>query len=153
MRRSASLLLAACALAGLAGCGSGNVAQANHYADAVNRAQADFAATLARLSAGVTATSTAAQDDATLRAFRQAVGKVIDRLRAVRVPPRVRALHQRFVAQIAAYGLAIDRARPALNSPDPQRILAAQQQLRSGVTQVSSQINTTIDQINAKLKG
>ena len=40
--------------------------------------------------------------------------------------------------------------RPAFDSPDPQKILAAQQRLRTAVSNVSSQINHTIDQINAR---
>ncbi len=149
------MLLALGAAAGLAGCGGGgdDVGRANRYADAVNRAQTDFAGTLDKLSAKVTPTSTRAQDDATLKAFQGAVEAVVARLRAVDVPPRVAQLHQRFIDQIAAYGREIERVRPAFDSPDPQRILAAQQQLRTAVTRVSGQINGTIEAINAKLKG
>jgi ABC-type transporter Mla subunit MlaD len=155
MRRYLSLLLAASAVAGLAACGgSGNdVKQANRYADNVNRAQRDFAGTLKDLSAKVTPTSTRAQDDATLKAFQGAVTRVVGRLRAVEVPPKVKDLHQRFVDQLSAYGKEVDQVRPAFNSPDPQKILAAQQRLRTAVADVSRQINATIDQINAKLKG
>ncbi|MGZ4268202.1 MAG: hypothetical protein ACXVFK_05455 [Solirubrobacteraceae bacterium] len=155
MRRYLSVLLALSALGALAGCGgsSVDVKQANRYADAVNKAQGDFAARLDQLSAKVTPTSTRAQDDATLKAFQAAVTRVVARLRAVDVPPRVKDLHQRFIAQIAAYGREIDRVRPAFDSPDPQKILAAQTRLRTAVAKVSSQINGTIDQINAKLKG
>ena len=68
------------------------------------------------------------------------------------MPPRVKDLHAKFIAQISAYGKEIDRVRPAFNSPDPQKILAAQQRLRTAVQNVSTQINGTIGQINAKLK-
>ena len=72
------MLLALGALVGLAGCGSNdNVAQANRYADAVNRVQTDFAGRLDKLSAKVTPTSTRAQDDATLQAFQGAVTTVV----------------------------------------------------------------------------
>lgn len=155
MRRYLSVLLAASALAGLAGCGGDSIdrGQANRYADAVNKAQSDFAGTLDELSAKVTPTSTRAQDDKTLQSFQAAVDRVVGRLRAVDVPPRVKDLHARFIAQIAAYGKEIDRVRPAFNSPDPQKILAAQQRLRTAVQNVSQQINGTISQINTKLKG
>ena len=156
MRRSLTFLLALCALGGvLAGCGGNDVdvKQANRYADSVNKAQTDFAATLDQLSAKVTPTSTRAQDDRTLAAFQGAVTQVVGRLRAVDVPPRVADLHQQFIDQIAAYGKEIDRVRPAFGSPDPQKILAAQQRLRTGVATVSTRINQTIEQINTKLKG
>ena len=155
MRRYLTFVLALCALVAMVGCGGKNVdvKQANRYADAVNKAQTDFAATLDELSAKVTPTSTRGQDDRTLKAFQGAVTQVVDRLRAVDVPPRVAGLHQRFIDQISAYGKEIDRVRPAFNSPDPQRILAAQQRLRTGVGTVSTRINQTIEQINAKLKG
>jgi FKBP-type peptidyl-prolyl cis-trans isomerase (trigger factor) len=156
MRRYLTVLLAASALAALAGCGSSDGidrAQANRYADAVNKAQSDFAGTLDELSAKVTPTSTRAQDDKTLQSFQTAVDRVVGQLKAVDVPPRVKDLHAKFIAQISAYGREIDRVRPAFDSPDPQKILAAQQQLRTAVQKVSDQINGTINQINAKLKG
>jgi hypothetical protein len=149
------MVLALGALAGVAGCGSDkvDVAQSNRYADAVNQAQTDFARTLDELSAKVTPTSTRAQDDRTLASFQAAVAKVVGRLRSVDVPTRVAPLHKQFIAQIGAYGREIDRVRPAFDSPDPQQILGAQQRLRTAVTNVSGQINRTIDQINARLKG
>jgi len=155
MRRSLTFLLALCALLAMAGCGGNDVdvKQANRYADAVNKAQTDFAARLDELSAKVTATSTRAQDDATLKAFQGAVTQVVGRLRAIDVPPRVTALHQQFIDQISAYGKEIDRVRPAFDDANPQKILAAQQRLRTGVTNVSARINQTIEQINTKLKG
>ena len=156
MRRYLTFLLALSALVGLlSGCGSNDadVKQANRYADAVNKAQTDFAAKLDELSAKVTPTSTRAQDDATLKAFQGAVTDVVGKLRAVAVPPRVVELHKQFIAQISAYGQEIDRVRPAFDSPDPQKILAAQQRLRTGVATVSTRINQTIEQINTRLKG
>jgi hypothetical protein len=156
MLRYLTFMLALCALGGaLSGCGGDDVdvKQANRYADAVNKAQTDFAATLDELSAKVTPTSTRSQDDRTLKAFQDAVTQVVGRLRAVDVPPRVDDLHQRFIDQISAYGKEIDRVRPAFNDADPQKVLAAQQRLRTGVATVSTRINQTIEQINAKLKG
>jgi len=156
MRRSLTFLLALCALGGvLSGCGGNDVdvKQANRYADAVNKAQTDFATTLDELSAKVTPTSTRAQDDRTLQAFQGAVTQVVGRLRAVDVPPRVATLHRQFIDQISAYGKEIDRVRPAFDDADPQKILAAQQRLRTGVATVSTRINQTIEQINTKLRG
>ena len=155
MRRYLTFVLALCALVALAGCGGNDVdvKQASRYADAVNKAQTDFAATLDELSTKVTPTSTRAQDDATLKAFQGAVTQVVARLRAVDVPPRVADLHQQFIDQISAYGKEIDRVRPAFDDANPQRILAAQQRLRTGVATVGTRINQTIEQINTKLKG
>lgn len=156
MRRYLTFVLALCALGGaLSGCGGNDVdvKQANRYAHAVNQAQTGFSATLDELSAKVTPTSTRAQDDRTLKAFQGAVTQVVGRLRAVDVPPRVKDLHRQFIDQISAYGKEIDRVRPAFDDADPQRILAAQQRLRTGVATVSTKINQTIEQINAKLKG
>ena len=155
MRRYLTFVPALCVLVAIAGCGGNqvDVKQANRYADSVNKAQTDFAATLDALSAKVTPTSTRAQDDRTLKAFQGAVTQVVGRLRAVDVPPRVAGLHQQFIDQISAYGKEIERVRPAFNSVDPRTILAAQQRLRTAVTTVSARINQTIEQINTKLKG
>lgn len=151
MRRALAAALVAALGLGLVGCG-GDHHQENAYVDAVNRAQGDFAATFARLSKQITSTSTPAQDRRTLGRFRAAVNRTVVRLRAVDVPSRVRGLHGRLVAEIAAYGRQIDRARSAFRSRNAQAVLTAQTDLVSAVTRVSAQINRTIDAINRKLK-
>jgi hypothetical protein len=150
VRRLLPVLLGALALAA-AGCGDDNKAS-NAYVEAVNKAQNDFAATFDRLSSRITSTSTPDQDRKTLAGFKGAVDEVVTDLRAIEAPGKVKPLHQRLVAEIAAYGTQIDRAKRAFASRNPRTIARAQTQLRGAITRVSSQINRTIDQINAKLR-
>jgi hypothetical protein len=133
------------------GCGADTKA-ANDYVDAVNKAQNEFAATFDPLSAKITSTSTAEQDRETLNGFKQAIDKVVKDFRAVKAPDEVKDLHGRLIAEISAYGKEIDKAKAAFADDQPQAIVKAQADLVSAVTRVQSQINTTISDINKKLR-
>ena len=151
MRRlSPILIVVALALVG-SGCGADTKA-ANDYVDAVNEAQTGFAAKFDSLSSRITSTSTAAQDRQTLDGFKQAIDKVVTDFRAVKPPDKVKALHARLISEISAYGGEIDKAKKAFEDEDPQAIVKAQADLVSAVTRVQSQINTTIADINKKLR-
>ena len=133
------------------GCGSDTKA-ANDYVDAVNRAQSEFATKFDQLSGQITSTSTAAQDRQTLDGFRQAINKVVGDFRAVKVPSKVKPLHDRLIAEVSAYGVQIDKAKGAFSDNDPQAIVKAQADLVNAVTKVQAQINQTIADINKKLR-
>ena len=151
MRRlSPILIVVALALVG-SGCGADTKA-ANDYVDAVNEAQTGFAAKFDSLSSRITSTSTAAQDRQTLDGFRQAIDKAVADFRAVKAPSKVKPLHDRLIAEVSAYGAQIDKAKKAFEDEDPQAIVKAQADLVSAVTRVQSQINTTIADINKKLR-
>ena len=151
MRRPSPVLLVVALALVASGCGTDTKA-ANHYVDAVNKAQTDFATTFDQLSGQITSTSTAAQDRQTLDGFKQAIDKVVTDFRAVKAPDKVKALHGRLIAEISAYGKAIDKAKLAFSDEDPQAIVKAQADLVSAVTRVQAQINMTIADINKKLR-
>ena len=135
----------------VSGCGSDTKA-ANDYVDAVNRAQSEFATKFDQLSGQITSTSTAAQDRQTLDGFRQAINKVVGDFRAVKVPSKVKPLHDRLIAEVSAYGVQIDKAKGAFSDDDPKAIVKAQTDLVNAVTKVQAQINQTIADINKKLR-
>ena len=134
-----------------AGCG-GDVKKNNEYVDAVNKAQNEFASTFDRLNARITATSSPKEDRATLKRFQDAIDKVVGDLRGVEPPDKVKALHKELIGEISSYGGEIGKARKAFGSEDPAKVIAAQTDLVTSVTDVSSKINSTIDQINKKLR-
>jgi hypothetical protein len=145
-------LVATLALAlALAGCGN-DVGKSNTYVDAVNKAQNDFAVTFDRLNGSITSTSTPSQDRKTLGRFQAAVADVTKRLSAVEPPEAVATLHGQLIREISGYGDEVAKARKAFASTDPQKVIAAQTDLVTAVTSVASRINTTIDQINKKLR-
>lgn len=145
-------LLAALALSVvLSGCGD-DVKESNAYVDAVNKAQNDFAVTFDRLNGSITSTSSPAQDRATLGRFQSAVEEVTKELGAVKPPEAVATLHRQLIREIGGYGGEVAKARKAFASTDPQKVIAAQRDLVTAVTSVSGRINTTIDQINRKLR-
>ena len=78
--------------------------------------------------------------------------KVVTDFRAVKAPDKVKALHGKLIAEISDYGNAIDKAKLAFSDEDPQAIVKAQADLVSAVTHVQAQINTTIADINKKLR-
>jgi hypothetical protein len=149
--RVAALVLTAAFALAAAGCG-GESNENKAYVDAVNRAQSDFAKQFKQLSGRITATSTAGQDRETLRGFEAVIADVVDRLRNVKPPERVGRLHEQLIAAIESYGREIEKARDRLRSRSPARIIAAQTELISSITQVSARINRTIDQINKRLR-
>jgi hypothetical protein len=157
MARSAAVLAAialATATTTAAGCGGGGGRSdaGARYADTVNAAQKEFRLQIRRLSSGIAATSTPAQGRRTLDRFQIAVDGAIRRLRAVRPPAGVQALHRELIAAIAAYGRPIAGARRSFASGDPRRVLTAQGELRGAVTDAGARVNRTIDEINAQLR-
>jgi hypothetical protein len=151
VRRAAAAVALVAVLLG--GCGAGRrVAEANRYVYAVNAAQQRFAATIDRLAARVTPTSTAAQDRATIAGFSVALDRVVGDLRAVRPPARVRGLHARLVGAISAFGDEVRSAGASLHSRDPNRVLDAQERLAAATRRVSQRINATIAAINRALR-
>jgi hypothetical protein len=153
VRALAVVLFAVVVGPAVAACGGDDVVRTdNRYVREVNRAQTEFADRFRRLSTRITPTSTPRQDRRTLNRFQAAVEAVVRRLRAVRPPARVRALHRRLIAQIGGYGDQIVAARRAFASRDPRRVLAAQGRLIAAVKATGARINRTVDQINARLR-
>ncbi len=152
MRRALVVALALALIVAAAGCG-GDSKTTNAYVDAVNKAQADFAATFDRLTGRITQSSSQQQNRRTLAQLKTAIDKVVADLRAVGPPAKVNRLHARLIAILTRYGEAIDSARTAYLSGDPQRILTAQTDLTTAVTKVSNELNTTIESINKRLRG
>jgi hypothetical protein len=149
MRRPLVLALAV-ALVGVAGCG-GSSKRNNDYIDAVNKAQNTFAATFDRLQGQISATSTVTEDRQTLAQFQAATDRVISDLKAVKPPNKVKSLHGELIHELTAYDEAIKEASRSLGAKRARQIAAAQTKLTTAVTNVSQQINDTIQKINAKL--
>jgi hypothetical protein len=150
MRRAAGGLLAAVLMAG---CGSGDIDEANRYVDAVNRAQTQFAGTMERLSGRISASSSMSADARVLRTFDKALSRVLVDLRQVKPPDRVAPLHRRLVGEMDRYGAKVRREASVLRRKDPTKLVAAQQRLLTATDRVSRDINATIDKINRRLKG
>src|ERR687889_559278 len=138
MRRLLPVLVAVVAALGAAGCGDGSAKQRNAYADAVNRAQSDFAQSFKSLSRRITRTTTPTQGRRTLQGFEDAVDDVVSDLR--------------LITEISDYGREIRRAKRAFATGAPQRILEAQGKLVAATTRISSRINRTIASINRQLQ-
>jgi hypothetical protein len=151
MRARAGVLLALLLAAAAAGCGGGK--DHDDYVTALNQAQTGLAQRFTALQSRITATSSAAQDRKTLRAYETAVGTTVGDLRAIDPPEGFDALHRRFIDEVSDYGGALRSARDELDGDDPRKILAAQGRLRTAVAQTGKKLNATIQAINAKLKG
>jgi hypothetical protein len=151
MRARAGVLLALILAVVAAGCGGNEDRDA--YVKALNNAQTGLAQRFTKLQSQVTPTSNAEQDIKTLRAYEAAVGATVRDLGAVDPPDGLATLHRRFVAEVAAYGTALRKARAELDQDSPQAILAAQGRLRSAVTATGRRLDATIQAINQKLQG
>ena len=143
------LLLLAAVL--LAGCGGGDTKTNNAYVDQVNKVQSEFAATFERLSGQITATSTAAQDRATLESFKKAIDGTVADLRAITPPGKVKDLHAQLAATIARYGSAIAAAEKGLTHADAATRAKAASRLSQETSTTSADFSRVIDEINRKL--
>jgi hypothetical protein len=155
-RRAAGFaaIIAALLLVGVvAGCGGNDeVKQANAYVEQVNKAQNQFAQTIQRINRQVTTDSTATEDRKTLGEYIAAVDRVVKRLRAIQPPEAVKAQHAKLVKAIDDYGREVEAAANSLERPTAARLLDAQQKLLDATETVTRQINSTIEQINTKLR-
>lgn len=148
------LILLALAVAALGGCAGGKVREANAYVSAVNRAQTAFSVRSDRLASEI-GPDTAGQPRLVARRldrYYATVDAFVTRLRAIRAPRRVQALHVRLIAAIERFGASLRSAGAGLTSGDASRILDGQQQLVTASATVSRAINRTIAAINASLR-
>ncbi|MEA2268831.1 MAG: hypothetical protein QOC64_1441 [Solirubrobacteraceae bacterium] len=152
MRLLLTVFVAAAAAAVLTACGGQETEQRNAYADAVNRAQSDFAQSFKSLSDRISSTTTPNQGRRTLQGFEDAVDDVVVDLRAIDAPADVQPLHRRLIGEMSGYGREIRKAKRAFASSAPQRILDAQQALVRATTRISTRINRTIAAINRELQ-
>ena len=151
---SRRLLLIVLALAaGVAGgCSDGKVKEANTYVNAVNDAQGAFATTSDKLITEITPDSSRKHDSQVLQRFYAAVDTFVARLRQIKPPTRVRALHQKLTSAMVKFGTDLRAAGADITSGNAGRILDGQQRLGAATRTVSSAINTTVAQINDALK-
>lgn len=150
-RRLLAIVLAL--VAGLAGgCSDGKVKEANTYVNAVNDAQGAFATTSDKLIAQITPDTNRRRDSQVLERFYAAVDAFVARLRRIKPPAPVTALHRRLTGAMVRFGTDLRAAGDDILSGKAGRILDGQEKLSAATRTVSKAINTTIAQINDKLK-
>lgn len=152
MRARAGTLLALIVAAALAGCGGGDGANSD-YATALNQAQNTLLKRVTQLNTRITATSTPAQDRATLKVYATAVDTAVRDLRAIDPPDDLARLHQQFVGQVAEYGTVVRQARDRLSSGSVKSGLAVRSTLPASLQRIARELNATINAINTKLQG
>ncbi len=151
-RLSALCILFALTLA-LAACGSGDTKATNAYVSQVNAIQNEVAVQFRTAGGAISPTSSVAADKQALARFDQAVTSATTKLKAVKAPDKVRALHAKLVTDVDAYHASIAAARRALSAKTQAAVNKAQGAFASGTAQTSGAITTTIDAINRKLHG
>lgn len=136
----------------LAGCGDDTVKVNNAYVGAADRVVQSFNDEFQTLQAEFTAVSTPAQDLKTLTTLQQAVDKAVDQMAKVTPPDSIAALHKTLVARVRGYEAAIATAKTGFASDDPRRIASSRRQFSARLAAVGTQVMTTINTINAKLR-
>jgi len=147
-RLIAALLLACAAL--VSGCGGGE--EKNAYVDDVQAAQRTFATRFEQARKRLTATSTLAQDRATLGDFQTITRRFATTLEELQPPDAVRAEHARLVAAIEGYGADVGRARAKLRSGTSEDRSAVRTELSSAVEGTQERIARAVGDINAGLR-
>ena len=145
-----ALLVACAALA--AGCGGDSEAK-NAYVDEVQAAQRSFVTRFDQVRKRLTATSTLAQDRATLAQFAQITGRFNTALAGIEPPAGVRARHRALVAVIARSEQQFGAARSRLQRGSDADRAGVRTQLSSSVDDTQTQVSKAVADINAGLRG
>lgn len=142
-------LLGAASIA--AGCGS-DTEQANDYVDQVNTLQVEL---VDQVNDAVSGTPPADPEAAAeVATDLQGVFETsADDLAAIEPPTDVADLHQQLVGSVSDVGDQIAEAEQAFSSGDPQQAAQAALQLQSATTELQTELNGLIDEINAQLQG
>ncbi len=146
-----ALLLACAALA--AGCG-GDAEGENAYVGEVQAAQRTFVTGFDQVRGRLTATSTLAQDRATLASFARITGSFNASLARIEPPAGVRRQHRALVAVIARLEQQFERGRLRLQrgGTDTDRSVV-RTELSSSVDGTQAQVSKAVADINAGLRG
>jgi hypothetical protein len=134
------------------GCGGDTTAK-NDYVAAVNKAQTEFVTVVDDTEARLAQNSQDSETAARLDGIRTAATTVVRELRAVKPPSGVATLHGKLIQEAQGLVVAFRRAVNAYRSGDPARILTAKVDLSRDVSQVNTQLNATIRDLNTKLHG
>jgi len=145
-----ALLLLCAALA--AGCG-GDAEGKNAYVDDVQAAQRTFVTRFDQVRRRLAATSTLAQDRATLASFAQITGSFDASLARIEPPAGVRKQHRALVAVIARLEQQFERGRLRLRRGSDTDRSVVRTELSSSVDGTQAQVSEAVADINAGLRG
>lgn len=146
-----STLAAVVALLLLSGCGGGDTKSKNAYVSAVNRAQTDFVAVVDDSESRISSSAGVAETATQLDLIRAAAAKVVADLRGLKPPSGAEKLHASLVQEARGLVTAFQNAAAAYKSGDPAKILTAKAGLAKDVARVNTQLNATVQALNAKL--
>lgn len=149
-RPIAALLLGCTALA--TGCG-GDAEGKNAYVDDVQAAQRTYVTRFDQVRRRLTATSTLAQDRATLASFAQITGRFDATLARIQPPAGVRTQHRGLVAVIARLKQQFERGSVRLQRGSDADRSVVRTQLSSSVDGTQAQVSKAVADINAGLRG
>jgi hypothetical protein len=145
------LVMALATAAGVAGCSSGRVNEANAYVRAVNTAQTTYSRASDQLAPLITPGASTPSSRQALARLTMVARTFAARLREIRAPNRVRGLHQRLIGAVVRLGAGLRTAQAGLTSRDAARILDGQQQLAAASVRARTSINAIISAINGAL--
>jgi hypothetical protein len=148
------VLAVALALSLLAATGCGGDTKAkNDYVAAVNKAQTDFVTVIDDTQARLAQNSQDSETATSLDGIRAAAAGAVRELRAVKPPGDVTALHGKLIQEAQGLVVAFRKAASAYRSGDSAQILKAKVDLSKDIGQINTQINSTIQELNRKLRG
>jgi ABC-type transporter Mla subunit MlaD len=142
-------LLATAALA--AGCGSDTEAS-NDYVDQVNELQVSLVDQVTETISGAPPTDANAATEAA-GDLQEVFDSTAADLDAIEPPEDVADQHAELVDTVSQVGDEIGDAKDGFASGDPQQAVQAAQQLQSSTTDLQTQLNSLINEINSQLQG
>lgn len=150
LRLASALAAALLALAATTGCGS-DTEDANDYVDQVNEAQGELVRQVIDTVSGAPPTNANAAGEAAAE-LQGVFDSTAEELEAIEAPEDVAELHAELVDTVAAVGERIGGARQGLQTGDPQQAARAARELQAATTELQTELDRLIDEINARLQ-
>lgn len=135
----------------LAGCGD-DAKTKNAYVQRVDAAQQVYVNRFEQVRRRLTATSTLAQDRATLTSFGAATGEFVKALRGAAPPKDLAKQHQALVDAVAGYGKQVEAAAAKLAKGTTEQRAQVRTDLSSSISDTQRKIADAIGQINTALR-
>src|SRR4051812_19095319 len=154
IRRLLLPLMAVLALSlGVVACGGGggtSTSDKNDYIQKVNDAQKEFATGAAKLN--LSSPSSPEDFKKSLDGLDPLLSGIVSDLDGIDPPEEVKAEHDKLVSSMTSYQKTVNDNKAGLTSGDQAATQKSAQAIATASSQFSTQFDSTVDQINSKLK-
>jgi len=143
--------LAAAAALGLAACGE-DTAEQNDYVDEVNGVTSTLNEELARISSEATSIGNPEEAADAFASFSDSLEQAADEIAAIDPPDEVAELHDRLVQEVETLASEATDVVDEIREGGPAAAIGVTTTFIAEATRISSEVDSTLDEINSKLQ-